>query len=90
MPVVWGGRWRKEGHRCVNVEKLVVKPLPLSSTPSEDTDSLIPVLATEHLISQQLADFSRSRFDGFEIGPELLPLSQLGSRKYPLSPARSA
>ena len=55
------------------MENAIVEPLPLSSAPSEDTDSLIPVLATEHLISQQLADLGRSRFDGSEIRPELLP-----------------
>ena len=61
-------------NRCIEMNNALVEPLALFSTLDEHKNSAIPILTTKSLISEQLADFSRSRFDGSDAGGDPMTL----------------
>jgi hypothetical protein len=52
----------------------VVEPLPLFSTLGQDEDRAVPVVIAKNLGSEQLTDFSSSRFDGSDAGRDPMTL----------------
>jgi hypothetical protein len=59
---------------AVDVKKAVVEPLPLFAALRQDEDGTLPVVTAKNLISEQLADFSSSRFDGSDAGRDPVTL----------------
>jgi hypothetical protein len=52
----------------------IIEPLSLFSTLGKDEGRAVPVVTVKNLISEQLADFSRSRFDGADVGGDPIAL----------------